>query len=190
MNKKQLRNEFINLRKVFNNKKYFDDLVFNNFINSELFKNSSTILTYISTDFEVDTIKIIKYCLKHNKNVYVPVINDDKTMDFHKILTLNDLIVNKYNILEPIPKENTKFINNNELINTICLTPAIVYDKKGYRIGYGGGFYDKFFERNMCTKVGLIYNDFVVDNLSNVTDEYDIPVNYIVTNNTVFNTSL
>ncbi len=183
MNKKDLRKKYMDLRKVINNKDLNDDLIYKNFINSDLFKNSSTILTYISTDFEVNTKKIIEFSLKNNKNVYVPVINSNNSMHFYKITSLNDLIVNKYNILEPKPIEKNKFINNYKQNIVLCITPAIVYDKKGFRLGYGGGYYDKFFENNDCVKVGLIYETFIVDNLENVTNEFDIPVNYIITEN-------
>ena len=60
--------------------------------------------------------------------------------------------------------------------------PAICFDEKGFRIGYGKGFYDRFFSENKCfLKVGLCYNEFVIDEI--FSDDNDIAVDLIITEN-------
>lgn len=178
-NKNEIRKIYKDLRKVINNKSKKDELIYQNFINSEVFEKSSIILTYISTELEVGTKKIIKYALKNNKKVYAPVITSKKEMKFYEVVSLNFLVENSKGILEPdINKCN---IIKDISAKALCITPAIIYDKKGYRIGYGGGYYDRFFAEVNCIKVGLMYSEFVIDDLSTYIDKYDIAVDYLIT---------
>jgi 5-formyltetrahydrofolate cyclo-ligase len=78
------------------------------------------------------------------------------------------------------PTEKVK--NNNEMYDLdIIVVPGLVFSKNGYRIGYGGGYYDKFLSEvsNEVKKVGIVYSDFVVNDLP--VDEYDLPVDLIMT---------
>jgi len=62
----------------------------------------------------------------------------------------------------------------------VCLVPALCFDKHGYRIGYGKGFYDRFFsEHKVMLKVGLCYEVFLIDKI--ITDENDVSVDMIIT---------
>ena len=89
-----------------------------------------------------------------------------------------DLEKGVYNILEPIEKVK-KESNNYDL--DIIVVPGLIFSKNGYRIGYGGGYYDKFLSRvsDKVKKVGIVYSDFVLDDLP--VDDYDIPVDLIMT---------
>ena len=88
------------------------------------------VLIYVSKENEVDTINIIKYCLHNNIKVAVPKCNNNEML-FYYIDSLDELSLNKYNILEP---------NNKRLVrsykNSICITPSILLDNKGNRIYY------------------------------------------------------
>lgn len=75
--------------------------------------------------------------------------------------------------------EPTTKIKAEEYENSICITPGIVFDLKGYRVGYGKGFYDRFFSKYTGVKIGLCASRFLINHIQ--ADEYDVPVNMIIT---------
>ena len=133
---------------------------------------ADTVLTYISTEIEVDTIHFIEEMLKSGKIVAVPKC-EGKDMRFIKISGFNDLGKGAFGILEPeVGEEITEFKNS------VCITPALSYDEKGYRMGYGGGFYDRFSLKYDGISVGICYEAFMGDIPA---EEFDKPVQIIVT---------
>lgn len=71
---------------------------------------------------------------------------------------------------------------------SICIVPAIAYDKFGYRLGYGKGYYDRFLSAYHGICIGVQYDELVCEKL--FIDKYDVPVDYIITQNGVFSTKL
>lgn len=147
-----------------------DNYIFDNIINLDEFKNCSDVSIYYSINSEVDTLKLIDFCLKNNKRVFLPRCIDN--MDFYLINDLNEIKIGKFNIMESIS-------NVNDYNNSICITPGICFDKYFYRIGYGLGYYDKFFHNYNGIKIGICYDKCLIDNCFH--DEYDVPVDIIVT---------
>ena len=98
---------------------------------------------------------------------------------FFSITNLIDLIVGNFNIKEPIINENNKCIE----IDTV-ITPGIVFDRFGYRIGYGKGFYDKFlnqFSKKNIISIGLGYDFQLISDL--ITHEpHDVKLDALITN--------
>ena len=71
-------------------------------------------------------------------------------------------------------------------MNALCGGPGLTFDKKGYRLGYGKGYYDRFLEKFTIKSAGLCYNELISESIP--ADEYDRPVNYIVTDLKIINT--
>lgn len=138
------------------------------------FKKSKVVMFFVSFGNEVDTHGMIKESLK-SKIVAVPKVADNEIqpsimMDFEQLI-----LSGRFGILEPIEaaKINTKNIH-------IVIVPAIAFDRKGHRIGYGLGYYDKFLAKvPKALKIGLAFDFQVVDKLP--IETHDIPVNLIVT---------
>ncbi len=170
--KQELRNKYRTIRKSIKFKKIRDFIIFIKLITNKKIKKSKKILTYVSTKEEIDTIRIIKYFI-NKKEIYVPTIEND-LINFYRIKSLNDLKVGKYKILEPISQGK---ITNFK--NAVCITPGICFSKNHYRIGYGKGFYDKFFAKNKVYSIGLCYKKCLINNLS--LDKYDIIVDKLIT---------
>lgn len=169
--KKELRKKYLEIRKKIKNKNSKDLTIFQKVIINEEIKKATTILTYVSTEDEVDTKKLIKYFFK-NKKVAVPkVIGND--MKFYFINSLDDLEKGSFNILEPKTKVEVKDFNK-----TISITPGVCFSKDGYRIGYGKGFYDRFYQKHKIYKIGLCYKECLVEKLPN--DPFDINVNEVI----------
>ncbi len=185
MNKNIIRKEIAKLRNnlKLEDKKILDEKIFNFLIESDFYKKSKRIFIYVSYNNEVDTKEIINYSLKNDKIIYVPKINiADKTMKAIRIHSLNELYVNKYGILEPDIVDKSYIGLDFDLI----VLPGIAFDKVGNRIGYGGGYYDKYLSalEYKIDKVALAYKIQVIDNIE--VEEHDIKVDYVITDNEIF----
>lgn len=122
------------------------------------YKNSTTLLCYVSTPIEVDTINIIKNAWKDGKRVAVPrCIPDTRLMDFHYITSLDQLSEGMFRVLEP--DKSLPIVNNFD--ECLMLVPALAYDRRGYRLGYGKGYYDRYMSKFTGATVGLCYSSDV-----------------------------
>ena len=114
--------------------------------------NSDYVGSYVDYNFELSTNFINKYLIEKNINICLPKINfESKEINFFKFSTGTKLIKNKYNILEPK-------VTNEIIFPKLVLVPLLAFNESGFRLGYGGGFYDKYFssqEEKDIIKVGL-----------------------------------
>ncbi len=155
-----------------------DSIIFNKVINSEDYKNSDTIFIFVSYNNEVDTHKIIKQALKDEKVLCVPrIISKEEGMDIVQIKTFEDLKQGSYGILEP---KDSKLKVEEKSIDLSYL-PGLAFDIKGGRVGYGGGFYDRFLVkvREDSKKIGLAYKFQVFSEVP--MDKHDVFIDGIIT---------
>jgi len=176
LKKEEIRAELINRRKRFSEKKdAFDEAIFNKIISDKGFIKSKTVLTYVSTEIEVDTLRIIEYCFNNSKTVAVPrCVDNSNKMVFYIIDSLKDLEKGSFNLLEPKPYCSE--INSFE--DAVCIVPGLAFDYSGNRIGYGKGFYDRFLTENNIYSIGICYSCFIEEKLP--VDFYDKPVNRVI----------
>ena len=137
--------------------------------------NNQPIGGYYPYNFEVDSIEILKKLEKKNFQISLPIVKKNFKMDFFSWTTKDPLLINEYGIPEPI--------SNRILFPTILLVPLVAFDKNLNRIGYGGGFYDRYIERMKQIKkmitIGLAFSYQKIDNIP--TNRHDIKLDYIVT---------
>ena len=181
LNKKNIREEIIDKRNnlILDIKQNYDSLIFEEIINSEIYKKSKKIFTYISFGSEVDTIKLINYSFSNNKEVYVPKINKQtKDMIALKIHNFNNMSVDKWGIIEPKSVDKDNIGTDFDLI----IMPGIAFDKQGNRIGYGGGYYDKYISKlnNASNLLALAYDFQIIQDIE--SESHDIKVDFILTN--------
>ena len=101
--------------------------------------NSDYVGSYVDYNFELSTNSLNKYLIEKNINICLPKINSQsKEISFFKFSTGTKLIKNKYNILEPE-------VTNEIIFPKLVLVPLLAFNESGFRLGYGGGFYDKYF---------------------------------------------
>lgn len=184
MDKKSIREEIINKRNELSSdiKMQYDMIIFSKLINCEFYKNAKKIFTYVSFGSEIDTIKFIKYALNDNKEIYVPKTDKaKKEMVAIRINSLDNMSVDNWGILEPKSVDKNKIGKDFDLI----LMPGLAFDRKGNRIGYGGGYYDKYLSqfKEIINKLVLAYDFQIVNNIEN--ESHDIKVNCIITNNEI-----
>ena len=170
--KKEVRIKYRKIRKNIIGKETKDSLVFNNLLTKVDFNKYNQILIYVSNSEEVDTLKIISYFIS-NKKIAVPKI-ENGIMNFYYIKDTSELAPGYFNILEPITNDIVT-----DYYNSICITPGICFSKEGYRIGYGGGFYDRFLTNNKVYAVGLCYKECLVEKIE--TDKFDKKVDLVIT---------
>ena len=178
--KKEMRDKYKQIRRDMpvNVKTERDYQIFSRLVDMETYKKSELILTYVSTDIEVDTIQFIEHALNDNKTVAVPrCVDGTRNMDFYIIKSIDDLESGSFSVQEPSPEKCEKL---KKFDNAFCIVPALVYDSYGYRLGYGKGYYDRFLSahKNMYL-VGIGYCCCMVTKL--IHGYFDVAVNTIVT---------
>lgn len=177
--RKILREERKNILK--SQKAVYDKIISEKIIDSVYYKKAKQVLVFASTDEEFDTQYIIEHCRVENKAVYYPVCLDSKgNMEFFKVNSHKDLHIGRYNILEPYTACEPYKPKDNDII----IVPALSADKRKYRIGYGGGYYDRFLKNFNGVSICPCYSELYRDNLP--TDEYDIKVSIVATDKEVF----
>lgn len=178
--KSALRKEYLQKRKNFNFKikQEKDSSIFLNLLSIKEFKMAEIVLVYVSTDYEVDTFKLIDFCFKSGKKVAVPKTNlKDCTLTFYYINSLSELVQSNFGILEPLEDKEKLCLS---FTNSVCILPGFSFDLNGYRLGYGKGYYDRFLASNQIFSIGLCYDDFLSNNLP--YDNFDKNADLIVTN--------
>lgn len=156
-------------------KKIADFIIFKKTRKFLLQKNVKEIGIYWSKKYEVNTHKIIDYCLKHNIKVFLPKIIDKKEMIFLEYKYKNNLIFNKLsNVYEP------KKVNKAKTNLKFMIIPMVGYDNKLNRIGYGAGYYDRFLTKKDIFKIGIAYKSQKVNNV--ITKKHDIKIDMIISN--------
>ena len=146
------------------------------------FKDAHVILFYASFDGEVDTLKMIKETQKLGKRIALPKINKRKKI-FTPILVESvdeDLQIGPFGIKEP--KETTgNALDINRL--DMVVVPGLAFDSFNYRIGRGGGYFDRFLEilPKSIPSVGLAFDFQMVDSIPQ-RQKHDLPVSYVLFN--------
>ena len=147
------------------------------FVASELYKNAKSIYGYLPYNQEVRTVAMLEQALKDGKRVAVPKCYGDE-MRFIWMDDLSKVEKGYANIPEPIADEPVA-----DDPTALVLMPGLAFDPKGNRMGYGGGFYDKFLAAEPeHPTVALCYDFQLLENLP--TEEYDIPVHLVLTGET------
>jgi len=167
--KKELRKEILKNRDALTVEERSEKskIIAQKVISHKVFQEADIVLLYASYKSEVDTIDIFEAAILAEKEVFYPKVIGDE-MEFYRVQEQTDLIEGYRGIREPKENEKAKFIPDKD--SKICvIMPGAVFDKEGNRIGYGGGYYDKYLgqlERNVpkenITKIGLAYDCQIV----------------------------
>ena len=155
-----------------------DQALLANTINLSIFKDAKTLLCYYPVRGEPDILSIARHALKLEKKVAFPISHvEDRRLSFHIIGDLEDLTVGTYNIPEP----SAELEEVVDFKDALCIVPALSFNKSGQRLGYGGGYYDRFLSHFDGISVGVAYSDFLTTNLP--VEPHDATVDIIITEN-------
>ena len=142
------------------------------------------IACYVSKDTEVDTRVLIRHSLDHGKRVIIPVVKKgEMDLFFSEIKDLGkELMPGTFGILEPKPE----FVRETSLdIVDLMFVPGIAWDRDGYRLGWGRGYFDRVIKRlpPHVRSVGLAFNLQLINRVPR--DQFDLPVDMVVTESRV-----
>lgn len=201
LTKKELRKQILQLRNALSEETRIEKskIITNHIINHPKFQSADSILLFASYKSEVDTTAIMEHALAIGKPLYFPKIESmgqagNKEMEFYRIFSPEDLYEGYKGIREPRSQEELHF-EPVEGENILILMPGAVFDLEGNRIGYGGGFYDRFLERLKdlgngvedasqamhISSMALAFECQLVENGGFKAEAHDIKVDYIIT---------
>lgn len=177
--KKKLRAEAKEMRRSMSPeiKQSLDRKIKNKLLNLWAVREAHTVLCYVSTEIEVNTRELITDLLKMGKRVAVPRCESDNgDMDFYYINSLSELSSGSFGVEEPDPQ---KSIMVGQTEGSVCIVPAFMFDRNGYRLGYGKGYYDRYLSRYNGTTIGVCYSENLQQELYH--GKYDRAVELVVT---------
>ena len=184
MNKKQrLRKKYFTIRK----KKYFD-IKFDFFkpLNKVLDKGSKNkrinLSIYYPSLYEVNTLKLFECNFKKKINIFLPVLKDNSTMHFHEWRKGDILRINKYGMMEPAKLSK-------HVIPEIMLLPMLAFDKNKNRLGYGGGFYDRYLNKYLKKNKNILAIGVAFSFQKNSTipsSDKDVKLDHVLTEKGIF----
>ena len=158
-------------------KAQLDKALTENFVSTSEYKSADVLLAFVSKDIEVNTTEIIKRAFEDGKKVAVPKCRTEETlMDFYYIKSFDDLVKGAYNIMEPDEEKCEKLTDFSQ---GLCMVPGLVFDRDGYRLGFGKGYYDRFLGDFKGVSVGVCYSRCTENQLPR--GYYDKPVDLVVT---------
>ena len=181
--KDRLRKKYFFIRK----KKYFEikSSFFNpliKLINKKYKKRHVNLSSYYPASFEVNTLKLFETGLIKKLRVFLPVLKKNNAMHFYEWKKNDVLKINQFGMLEPA-------ILSNHIVPDIMLVPLLAYDNQNNRLGYGGGFYDRYLNKYLKT-----YNNILTIGIAFSFQKHhklpmannDVKLNYILTEKGIF----
>ena len=130
---------------------------------------------YFPINFEIDCMTLIKKFQKENYKISFPIIRKNNQMDFFEWSSNNFFYVNKLGIPEPYKKK--------KVFPDVILLPMVAFDKNKYRLGYGGGYYDRYIQKAKKFKkiltIGLAFSFQKIKKIP--VNKYDKKLDYIFT---------
>ncbi len=156
--------------------------IFNILKETDLYKNADNVMVYITLDNEneVSTAPLINDLFDKGKRIFVPLtVHKTKELIVSELKDLEgDLEIGNFGVMEP-KKETTRPVDPSIL--DLVIVPGVAFDKEGYRIGHGAGYYDRFLPRlsEKTATVSLAFDMQLIDKVP--TCCHDIAVEYIIT---------
>ena len=141
------------------------------------YREASHVFLYMASPHEVDASPILRHALDSGKRVYIPRVIRMGVMEFYRIFDENDVQIGSFGIREPV--EGTPVAQIKE---GFMVMPGIAFDEKLRRIGYGGGYYDRYLEHvqeGAIYRIALAFDFQVFPSLP--ADDWDIPIDGIIT---------
>lgn len=143
------------------------------------FRYAQYVLLYAATDDEINISGIAEAAWRAGKTVAYPRCNKDThTMKYHIVTSEDELSPDSYGIREPspdLPVYDPAVASGSSL----CFVPGLLYDRNGYRLGYGKGFYDRYLSSFSGCKIGVVYSDYIIPSVPR--GRYDVALDILLT---------
>lgn len=180
LEKQRLREERLAARETLSEQERarLDDFITQKLLATPEYAEAATVLTYVSVSSEVSTRMFIERALRDGKTVAVPRCLPGHRLEFVAITSLDQLVLAPFSLLEPA--RDLSALTEGQMNDSICIVPALLVDTKGYRLGYGAGFYDRFLSTYSGKKICLAYQQNLSKTMLPHT-EFDVPVDMVIT---------
>lgn len=157
-----------------------DAQILSHVLGSDAYQRAAVLLCYHATALEVSTEGLIRRALMDGKTVALPCCDPSShTMSFYRYADFDALIPSHYGICEPMRIEENRMT---DFTHAVCIVPALSVDDRGNRLGYGGGYYDRFLVENPALfTIGLCYSACCRESLP--AQIHDIPLCARITEN-------
>ena len=152
-----------------------DRQIFLNLKSAKVYQKSSVLFCYVSLAEEVDTRRIIGEALNEGKRVAVPRCREKGQMEAYEIKNFQDLEKGFYGILEPKP--HCMLVKPEQL--ELCIVPCLSCSETGFRLGYGGGYYDRYLPKTSAFRVLLCREMLVYQDIPK--EKHDCSMDLIIT---------
>ena len=142
-------------------------------------RDATTLLTFYPKEGETNVLPLAAACRARGIRVAYPICTEEKgIMEFRYVDDEAQMVRGKFGIPEP-PKDAPLYTPETGG-NAICIVPGMLFDKKGMRLGYGGGYYDRFFINFPGVRIGMTMHSFLSEkNLP--SGKYDLPIHVLIT---------
>lgn len=177
--KDKIRKKYLLIRENLSEKEVEDKshIIIDKALNLKEYIESKELFIYVSINNEVDTKKLINIAIKDGKSIAVPKIYNHGKMEFYYIKSLNELRKGTFNTFEP----TNLTLQATPTKKSLFIIPGVAFDINNNRIGYGGGYYDRYLEKygNNYTKIALAYKCQITNQLPR--ENTDIIMDIIIT---------
>lgn len=156
-----------------------DSEIVSGLANCLVFEWAKEVLMYYPCNAEVSVLELFDKCIALGKKVYFPKSLDNGIMEFYRVTSLDGLKQGRFGI--PEPEISSELYEYSPEKQTLCIVPSLCLDRRGYRLGYGKGYYDRF--AKSCPEVVLCavqYDELVFDEIA-FDKRHDRRVDMIVT---------
>ena len=162
-----------------------DDIIIGRFLELNAYKNAEYILTYLSMGSEVETRGIIQQAWEDGKTVALPrCIPATHEMEWYRVDSLDKLVETALGIWEPV-RDPEYLLDVQEVKHALCVVPGLTFDRVGYRLGYGGGYYDRYFAGyDSVYKIAAAYDLQIVEQVP--AEPFDLKPDCIVTESHIY----
>jgi 5-formyltetrahydrofolate cyclo-ligase len=148
-----------------------------NLFQTDLWNNAEVIGVYLSVGTEWDTRGIIRQALEEGKRVCIPkTLPETREMVFYQVEDSSQVAPGHWGLDEPIVEKTTP-VSKQDI--DLLIVPGLLFTRTGYRIGQGGGYYDRFLADFINPTVSLLHTNQLVESIQ--IEHFDIPINYLIT---------
>lgn len=142
---------------------------------------ADTVLTYLSVGDEVDTRALVRDTWVRGKSVALPwCVPGTRRMRWFYVSSLDGLVRSPFGVEEPVP-DPAREVDPKAGPGALAVVPGLSFDERGYRMGYGGGFYDVSLAEFAGASIGLCREPQMAPVGTLALDEHDVPVDVVVT---------
>ncbi len=180
--KDELRSEYLERRRSMlqGEKASRDSAICASAVSLVSFRYAEYVLLYAAMENEIDVDDIARAAWKAGKKVAFPRCDKEThTMKYHIVQSIEELHPDSYGIREPAA--DAPVYDPAGAGSAVCFVPGLLYDKSGYRLGYGKGFYDRYLTEFSGCKIGVIYSDYIISEVPR--GRYDVSLDILLTEN-------